>query len=128
MGRSDINLNIELLKKIMEISVLLLVMRHGVMAIALSMIFISVVSQIINSFPNKKLIDYSYVQQLKDIFPEIMLAIVMGLAVYMLGFWQINDLLLLAVQVAVGATIYIGASMIFKLEAFVYLKEKVLNR
>ena len=96
-------------------------MKISVMAMAYSLLGISVFSQIINSWPNRKLLDYKYEDQLKDIFPEILLALFMGACVFSVSYLKLSDILTLLVQIGVGMIIYIGGSMIFKLESYIYL-------
>lgn len=128
MGRSDIDLKIEIVKKILEVLLLVIVMKHGVMAIAYSLVLTSLINQVINALPNKQLIGYSYFEQIKDILPELILACIMGAVVYVVGFLKINDFLLLFLQVVSGAAVYIGVSVILKLDAFVYLIEKITKK
>ena len=125
VGRSDIDLKLELVKKILEILLLLTIMRYGVLAIAYSLILTSVINQIVNSWPNRKLIGYSYFQQMRDILPELALACIMGAVVYAVGLFKMNDFLLLFLQIISGAIVYLGASAIMKLEAFMYLVGKI---
>ena len=77
MGRSDLFLKLETIKKAIGLIVLLGTMWFGVMAMAYSLLFTSITSQIINSWPNKKLLDYSYPEQIRDILPGILLAVVL---------------------------------------------------
>ena len=128
VGRSDINLKLELVKKFLEIFILILFMRHGVIAIAHSMIVICVLNQIINAWPNKKLIGYGYLQQLWDIIPELIAACIMGVAVYVVGFIQIRKLPLLIIQMVLGAAVYIGLSFVMKLDTFEFLLNKIVKR
>ncbi|RHA81976.1 lipopolysaccharide biosynthesis protein [Eubacterium ventriosum] len=121
MGRSDIFLKLEIIKKIVGMSLLLSTMWFGVMAMAYSLLLGSVLSQIINSWPNRKLLNYGYLEQLKDILPGILLAVFMGVWVYFVGYIKLPTTLLLMVQIIVGAIIYIGLSAVLKLEAFEYL-------
>ena len=121
MGRSDIFLKLEIIKKIMGVSVLLITMWHGVMAMAYSLLFTCVASQIINSWPNKKLLGYSYIEQLKDILPSILLAVFMGVCIYPIQYIGMSDIATLAIQVPLGAVIYIAGSKLLKLEAFDYV-------
>lgn len=125
MGRSDLFLKLEVVKKIVGLVVLLTTMRFGVMAMAYSLLFTSVAGQIINSWPNKKLMNYSYLEQIKDILPGILLSIFMGVCVSAIQFCNFNDLVTLCIQVAVGAVIYIGGAKILKLEAFETIWEVV---
>ena len=79
MGRSDLFLRLEIAKKIVGIIALLLTMKISVMAMAYSLLVTDWISQIINAWPNKKLINYSYLEQLKDFLPGIILAVLWGL-------------------------------------------------
>ena len=74
MGRSDLFLKLEIIKKIMGLTLLLVTMRISVMAMAYSLIVSGILSQIINSWPNWKLLDYNYIEQLRDILPSIIIA------------------------------------------------------
>lgn len=121
LGRSDLFLKLEIEKKIVGIVLLLSTMWFGVKAMAYSLLVSCVLSQMINSGPNKKLLGYGYLEQLKDIFPGILLALGMGVCVYFIGYIRMPTILTLIVQVAVGGIIYVGLSKIFKLDSFEYL-------
>lgn len=121
MGRSDLFLKLEIVKKVMGLTVLALTMWHGVMVMAYSLLFTSVLSQIINSWPNKKLLNYGYLEQLKDILPGILLAVVMGFCIYPIQWLGLPDIVTLLIQVPLGAVIYFGLSALLKLESFTYL-------
>ena len=129
MGRSDLFLKLEIVKKIVGLTILLCTMRHGVMAMAYSLLLSSVLSQIINSWPNRKLLRYHYLNQLADILPALLLACAMGLAVYCIQFLGWGDLPTLCVQVPVGAALYLAGSALLRLDSFLYLRstaEKLL--
>jgi O-antigen/teichoic acid export membrane protein len=121
MGRSDLFLKLEIVKKIMGLTLLLLTMRISVMAMAYSLIVSGVCSQVINSWPNWKLLDYNYLEQLRDILPSIIIALIMGIIVYFIGFLRLPTIIILLIQVLTGAAIYIGASALLHLEEFEYL-------
>lgn len=121
MGRSDIFFKLEIIKKIVGMILLLSTMWFGVMAMAYSLFVSSVLSQIINSWPNRKLLNYGYLEQLKDILPGIILAIVMGICVYPIQWIGMSDIITLCIQVPLGAIIYILGSILFKLEFFEYV-------
>ena len=121
MGRSDLFLKMEILKKAIGMILLLATMFISVKAMAYSLLISTLTSMIINSWPNKKLLDYSFLEQMKDILPSILLATGMGVVVYMIGFLPISTLPLLLVQVICGGAIYVLGSAVFKLEPFLYL-------
>ena len=122
LGRSDWFLRLEIIKKIMGLTVLLLTMWHGVMVMAYSLLLTSVLSQIINSWPNKKLINYSYIEQLQDILPSILISIFMGICVSLVNIFKLPLLIKLIIQIALGVLIYISMSEFLKLESYKYIK------
>lgn len=121
MGRSDYFLKLEIAKKTIGMILLLSTMRFGVMVMAYSLLISSITSQIINSWPNKRLLGYGYLEQLRDIFPSIMTALFMGGCVNLVKLFGLSDLLTLLIQVPLGAIIYIGLSSLLHLEAYQYL-------
>lgn len=125
MGRSDLFLKLEVAKKLVGITAILISMWFGVEAMAYSMLVISVLNQIINSWPNRRLLNYGYLQQLKDILPGILLAVVMGACILPVTLLGLPDILTLIIQVILGVVIYIGGSMLFKLESFHYILDMI---
>ena len=121
MGRSDLFLKLEIIKKMVGLVLLLLTMRISVMAMAYSLIVSGILSQIINSWPNWKLLDYSYFEQLRDIFPSLLLSVLMGVCVSLVTKLNFGSGLTLLIQIPLGAVIYLGISAVFKLEEFEYL-------
>lgn len=121
MGRSDWFLRLEIVKKITGMIILLSTMWFGVMAMAYSLLLSSVLSQIINSWPNRKLLNYGYLEQVRDFAPGIFLAVIMGICVYFVGFLPFSLIITLLIQTVVGAVIYIGVSAILRLEEYEYL-------
>lgn len=122
MGRSDYFLKLEIAKKVIGILLLLLTMRISVMAMAYSLLVSMVTSMVINSWPNKKLLKYSFKEQIIDILPNIFIAILMGSVVSTIYIFKLSDVMTLAIQIPLGAIVYIGLSIIFKIEEFQYLK------
>lgn len=121
MGRSDVYLKLEILKKIVGISALLLGLPFGVYVMIGLKPVVSVISTFINIWPNKKFLDYSFREQWRDILPSFALSAVMGFAVYGIQFLPMGNLATLCVQIVVGVVLYFGLAWIFKLEAFRYL-------
>ncbi len=121
MGRSDCFLKLEIVKKIVGLFFLLSSMWFGVMAMAYSLLLSSILSQIINAWPNRQLLEYGYLEQVRDFAPGILLAIGMGICVYFIGFLPLPTIVTLLIQIIIGAVIYIRASALLKLEEFEYI-------
>ena len=122
LGRSDLFLKLEILKKIVGITTLLITVRISVLAMALGSIFNSVLSQLINSWPNRKLLDYHYGEQLKDMLPHILLSLVMGAAVMAVQLLGLKDLPTLLIQIPLGVGLYFGGARLLKAEALYMMK------
>lgn len=127
MGKSDIYLRMEIVKKVIDVVLLFATMWHSVMAMAYSLLVSDVISLYINCKPNKKLINYGFFEQLKDILPGMLLAVIMGICVSMLDMLGLPDILTLPVQIAAGAGIYIGTSALLKLDSFIYILNMAKN-
>ncbi len=121
LGRSDIFLKLEIIKKIFGIILLVLSIPHGIISIAISGVITSLLSTVINCIPNKKILNYGYFQQLSDISSILIISLVMGACIWGLNYIITAPLLLLITQVVLGILIYLFLSWIFKLETFTYL-------
>lgn len=125
MGRSDLFLKMEITKKSIGLVVLLSTMQYGVMTMAYSLLFTSFINQLINSFPNAKLLKYRYIDQIVDMLPQIGASLLMGAAVYLVNFLPIASWAMLLIQVPLGIFIYILISKLFKIDSFQYTLETV---
>lgn len=125
VGRSDIFLKLEIVKKAIGIGLLIgaVVFFRTPMAIALTGAISTVTSCIINAYPNKKLINYSYIDQMKDVLPSFLAAALMLVVVLLVGMIKIPDVLLLVIQIVSGAGVYILISAVMKLEPYLLLLE-----
>lgn len=121
LGRSDIFLKLEIIKKTMGIVILVISMFFGVYAIAIGTLVSGIISTFINSHPNLKLLNYSYKEQIKDIMPSLLISIIMGVIVYSILFLNLSSYITLLIQVLVGVIVYIELAKLFKLECFTYL-------
>ncbi len=121
MGRSDLFLVLEIIKKVIGITAILCTMWISVMAMAYSLLVTCVLSQIINAYPNKKLLNYSYLDQIKDMLPQIGVSLLMGAVVYSIYFIGLGDILTLVIQIPVGIVVYIVGSKIFHIDSFEYI-------
>lgn len=121
MGRSDIFLKLEIIKKAVGIALLLGSMWFGVMAMAYSLLAGSIIGQMINAWPNRTLLNYSYGQQIKDILPSILLSVVMFGIVWSVQLLRLGVVPTLLIQIPLGAAFYILGSKLFKLESYDYV-------
>ena len=128
MGRSDLFLKLEVIKKFIGMILLLITMNISVMAMAYSLLISGLISQVINSWPNRYLLKYSYIDQIKDILPNIVMALIMGVFVYFINYLNLSVLVSLMVQIILGGIIYLVLSIFTKNDSFIYLINILKNR
>ncbi len=127
MGRSDMFLKLELIKKGIGVALMLSTIFISVEAMAYSLLLGALSASVVNAFPNKKFLNYSWAEQMKDILPNIALSVIMAIPVFFMQYLPLPTIVVLILQVLTGAVIYIGASAIFKFEVFYYLLGIIKN-
>ena len=128
IGRSDIFLKLEIIKKIIGVIIILITSRYGVYMIAIGTVVNSILSFFINSYPNKRLLNYSYIEQIKDIFPSFFISVIMGGIIYFLHLLKYSSLLVMILQIILGIIIFMVLSFISKNESFFYLIKILKNK
>ncbi len=127
-GRSDIYLKVEIIKKTIGIVLLTLSLRFGVVAIALSAALSSVCSSVVNAFPNKVLIGYSYYEQILDLLPSVLMSLVMGVIVFAERGLPLPVGVILTIQVISGATIYVMLSALTKNKEYIAIRDLIKHK
>ena len=132
VGRSDLFLKLEIIKKGLGLAVLLIFMQISPLAMAYSMIITDVAAIFINAAPNIKLLQYSYTEQLRDLLTPLLMSAVMGAVIFPLQWLPIPDAVVLLLMIPIGAGIYLLESAVTKHPSYCYLlkliKEKLPAR
>ena len=122
VGRSDIFLKLEIIKKVAYAVILVAVMFHSVDAIAYSLLLNTLIAVFVNTTPNKKLLGYSFKELIVDMAPGILLSAVMAVVVFLEGMLlPFSALPRMIIQAATGVVIYLILSVVFRVESFSYL-------
>ena len=121
LGYSGITLKLEIVKKVVDITILIVSAMIGVYAIAWGCVLFNLACVFINLAPNKKLLNYGIREQVIDALPTLLIALSMGAAVYWIQWLEITNLAILILQFVLGISIYVGLSILFKEESFMYL-------
>lgn len=116
LGRSDLFLKLEIIKKICGILTLIVAILYydSPIAIAVAGAITSFISCLVNALPNKKLINYSYMQQLKDTLPSFFMALLMYTGVLEVGKLELGVFSTLILQIVIGIVLYLFLSIVFK--------------
>ena len=122
-GRSGLLLKLDLLKKGIGIVLLFTSMKYGVIAIAWSLFLTNFISTIINIYPNRDILKYGYLEQIKDVIGIIFMGLTMFVIIWLVTFISINSFTMLLIQLVLGCLLYCFLARIFKLESYIYMKE-----
>lgn len=123
MGRSDITLILEVIKKSLYLVaiVLFLMFSESATVFAYSNIACSVLGTIVNTHPNRKLLGYRYSMQIKDVGLNMACAVFMGIVVSMMNRIPIHAAALLPLQILCGAALYLALAVLFRNENLQYV-------
>ena len=125
IGRSDIFLKLEIIKKIIGVIIILFFIPFGALGMAWGIVISGIISTAINASPNDKLLDYKYLEQIKDMLPNLMISLIMGCIVYALNWLNTSIIMILISQIIIGTIIYIFLAIIFKVESANYLQKTI---
>lgn len=120
-GRSDLFLKLEIIKKIISVSLvaIAIISGWGILGLIWVMVLNSIISFIINSNYSKEIIDYSTWDQVRDISVIFLITLIMGGVSYFAGnILPDSNILKLFIQPLVGIIVYLILSWILKVEEF----------
>ena len=120
-GRSDLFFNLEVIKKILTVIILVITVPFGILAMCLGSFFASLISMCINSFYTGKLFNMGIVQQMKEMLPSLLYALSMGLVLFFISQFFNNYYLQLFVPTAIGFAYYFIIAKISKSNDLAYL-------
>lgn len=127
-GRSDLFLKLEFIKKTIGIGLLFISLPFGLNYLAWSLVAYALVSLALNTYYAAKLIDFSILQQLKDISRIFILSVIMGIGVYCVNYLDIHDILKIILAIISGLIFYIMIAKIFKMDEINQLYNLIKKR
>jgi hypothetical protein len=128
-GRSDLFLNLEIVKKILAIPTIIIGIIWGIRIMILGMCVNSFIAYYLNSYYSGRLINYPMKEQVEDILPGFLLALFMGGLVFFSG-WilPVNYLSKLVIQLLIGVIIVLSLGEMFKFGPYIEIKETITSR
>jgi len=121
-GRSDLFLYLEIIKKIITGGILIISIPQGIFGIIIGQIVSSVLCYIPNSFFSIKLINYSPLEQLSDLFPTFIVATSMGFVIYLLDLYlPINGFVFLFISISSGIIFYVATNYLLNMRAQLFI-------
>lgn len=126
VGRTDISMRQEIAKSALDIAMLVLMVRWGLVWVAIGLLISSVIALWINIEPNNQFIHYNTLQQLWDVFPSFIVGLVTSAGMYAIGLLiDANCYVLLGAQILTGVALFFGLSYCFNRGALNLVKDLI---
>ena len=126
-GRSDLFLKLEIIKKVIGITVLLITLNFGIIWMCIGSVFCSLIALFINTHYTGQLLKLTFWVQMKDLFPSLIASLLMGISVYLLASPINNDYVEILVGITVGFIVYYLISRLVHFKELGYLQELIKN-
>lgn len=120
-GKSGVLSALQITKKVIDLALLFSFMWFGVVYIAISMLAASIIGYMLNMFVLSKYYNYSFKEQLSDIFPNLLISLLMGVFVLCLDNIASYHIVSIIIQVTSGIIIYFLWSKMTENANYIYL-------
>lgn len=122
LGRSDIFLYLEIIKKFLGIFPLCLGIFVSIYWMLIGSIIFGVVCFFLNSYHSGMKLHYSSWAQIKDVLPGYGVAFVVAVSVYFMKYLPFSSYMIFVLQFFVGAVVVILVSEIFHVDGYIEVK------
>lgn len=128
LGKGKLYFLTQIVTRIIGISIMFVGMLWGIYGLLFSLVISSYFNLIVSGIIRSRLVNYSMMDQLKDLFPILSFVIIAGGITWFIG--QIIDvhyLLLMIIQTLVYGGVYLGLSYLVKLDGFIICRDAALT-
>jgi len=126
-GRSDLFLRLEIIKKIVGLTILVITLPFGVMMMCVGRVISSISLLYVNMHYTNKYFDIGFFKQIKYIFPSVLLSGSMGVVIFLVTKIDMPNILTLILGIAIGCLYYVGIAVIFKMKGWEELRAVIVN-
>ena len=128
VGRSDLFLRLEIIKKALAIGILLAMLRFGIVWVCLGRLFYSVLALLINMYYTVGIVNKSYWAQIKDWLPLMLLSAICGGAALLPGLVLAGSLAQLLAGGALAVVLYLLLSRLLGIEEYKVCRRFALSK
>lgn len=114
MGRTDLALKLEVVKKIVYFIVILIAVQYGILVFCITDFCLSMFALVVNTYYTGRLINVGYFRQVRDFAPALMLSLAMVLIVQLAIHLADTPFAQLAIGGVVGVGFYVGCAFMLK--------------
>lgn len=125
IGRSDVTMNQEIIKKTVYLLFIVIGVFISVWGVVIATAIGSIWCVLVNTYPCKKHLGYSFRDQLNDVFPNFLIAGLMAVSIFSITLFGLPPLTTLIIQIPSGLGVYLLLSIISKNNSYLYLRNEV---
>lgn len=127
-GRSDLFLRVELIKKVIGVSILLITIPMGLVAMCFGQIITSLICLVVNTYYTSKLINLGFLKQMRDLSSTLMASLIMGATVYLMLPLLSERYIQLPTGIIIGVSVYSLIAYTFRFKELRYLRELIMHK
>jgi len=128
-GRSDLFLKLEIIKKILAIPTIIIGVILGIKIMIVGMIVNTIIAYLLNSYWGGRFVGYSLKEQVKDILPSFLIALIMAIVVYLFNiFLPFNYLGKLIISTIIGACLIIIVCKSINFREYMFIKQLIIDK
>ena len=127
MGRSDLILKYDILKRLIGIIPIVIGIFIGIYPMLFSLIVTNILSFFINTWYTGKQLGYTSWMQIKDVYPSYLIGSLVGIAIYFFRYLPISDLYILTIQLIVGGGLLLLICEYLKNTEYMEIREIVFS-
>lgn len=125
-GKSDKLLIVQIMKIVATIPPILIGIFFNIYAMLISSSIIAWLSIVLYTYYTNKYFGYGWRDQLKDIFPSVLISLVIGIIVYSVNFFNISYFQILFIQLIIGIFLLVSICEIFKVQEYFCIKKHIM--
>lgn len=122
-GRSDLILKLEIIKKAIAISILIVTLFFNLKVVCIGLAVYSLIATVLNCHYTDKLLDYGFFKQMRDVGPSLLLSLVVLAEALFFSSVIGNYILSILLSLIVCTLSYIALAFLFQLDALCEIAE-----
>ena len=126
-GRSDLFLRLEIIKKIIAVVPLLLGIFVNIYLMLFGSVITGFIAYYLNAFYSGKFLNYSILEQVRDIIPSFIIAMIMAVSVWGISFINLPSVALLVIQLSAGVVMIVLLCELVRLDSYLEIKHIALT-
>jgi len=127
-GRSDLVLRLEVIKKIIAFTIIIISTFWGIIGICIGRTIYSLIAFYLNTIYTKKILNYGFWTQVKEIAPSFLISASMMAIALLISHYVTTPILSLTLSLTICPIYYLSLSYLFKISSLYELRDIIKSR